>query len=246
MGFAVDKKTEKVHVHDPSYGEGPKCGVSSVRRVSPKAVIFDVGGVLVDSPFLAALRWANEWDLPRSALEKLFGEYSRSVEPGEQPPMWHEVECGRVALAEFVEHMGLILGPQLPHDHKARGLTASDFDPFADVQPIPTMIELAEEIKSYGIRTAILTNNVREWRQWRDRIPMELFDPVIDSCEVGLRKPDHAIYSLTCERMGLAPNDCLFLDDHPGNVAAALAVGLDALEVGEDFEAVARTVRDRL
>ena len=46
--------------------------------------------------------------------------------------------------------------------------------------------------------------------------------------------------------MGLAPNDCLFLDDHPGNVAAALAVGLDALEVGEDFEAVARTVRDSL
>ena len=75
---------------------------------------------------------------------------------------------------------------------------------------------------------------------------MELFDPIIDSCEVGLRKPDHAIYSLTCERMGLATNDCLFLDDHPGNVAAALAVGLDALEVGEDFEAVARTVRDRL
>ena len=220
--------------------------MSSVRMVSPQAVIFDVGGVLVGSPFLAALRWAENWDLPRTALEKLFGEYSRNVEPGEEPPMWHEVECGRVALSEFVEHMGKILGPELPHDSKARGLTGADFDPFADAEPIPIMIELAHEIRDRGLRVAILTNNVREWRQWRDRIPIECFDPVIDSCEVGLRKPDHAIYSLICNRMGLAPNDCLFLDDHPGNVEGAIAVGLDALQVTEDFGAAAMKVRERL
>ena len=214
--------------------------------VSPQAVIFDVGGVLLGSPFLAALKWAKDWDLPRAALEKLFGEYSRTVRPSEQPPMWHEVECGRVALAEFVEHMGLVLGPELPRGHKARGLTASDFDPFAEAEPIPIMIELAEEIRDSGIRTAILTNNVREWRQWRDRLPIERFDPVIDSCEVGVRKPDQAIYSLICSRIGIAPKDCLFLDDHPENVQAALAFGFDALQVTEDFAVAAMKVRERL
>jgi putative hydrolase of the HAD superfamily len=160
--------------------------------------------------------------------------------------MWHEVECGRVSLAEFVEHMGLILGPELPKGHKARGLTASDFDPFAEAEPIPIMIELAEEIRDSGIRTAILTNNVKEWRKWRDRIPIEHFDPVIDSCEVGVRKPDPAIYSLICNRMGVAPSGCLFLDDYPGNVEAALAAGLDALQVTEDFATAAIKVRERL
>ena len=220
--------------------------MANVPVVSPQAVIFDVGGVLVGSPFLAALQWAKDWDLPHAALEKLFGEYSRSVQPGEQPPMWHEVECGRVSLAEFVEHMGLILGPELPKGHKARGLTVSDFDLFAEAEPIPIMIELAEEIRDSGIRTAILTNNVKEWRKWRDRIPIEHFDPVIDSCEVGVRKPDPAIYSLICNRMGVAPSGCLFLDDHPGNVEAALAAGLDALQVTEDFATAAIKVRERL
>lgn len=214
--------------------------------VSPQAVIFDVGGVLVGSPFLAALRWAKEWDLPRASLEKLFGEYSRSVQPGEQPPMWHEVECGRVALAEFVEHMGLMLESELPKGHKARGLTASDFDPFAEAEAIPIMVDLAKEIREGGVRTAILTNNVKEWRNWRNRIPIEEFDPVIDSCEVGVRKPDPAIYSLICNRMDVAPSDCLFLDDHLGNVEAALAAGLEALQVTEDFAAAANKVRARL
>jgi putative hydrolase of the HAD superfamily len=246
VAFIIDSKTQKSHAHDPSDDEGPEVIVASVPVVSPQAVIFDVGGVLVGSPVLAALRWAKDWDLPQAALEKLFGEYSRSVQPGEQPPMWHEVECGRVALAEFVEHMGLILGPELPKGHKARGLTASDFDPFAEAEPIPIMIELAEEIRGSGIRTAILTNNVKEWRKWRDRIPIEHFDPVIDSCEVGVRKPDPAVYSLICNRMGVAPSSCLFLDDYPGNVEAALTAGLDALQVTEDFAAAASKVRERL
>ena len=59
--------------------------------MSPKAVIFDVGGVLLESPFLAALRWAEEWDIPLTVLAKVFGDYARTVEPGEGPPTWHEV-----------------------------------------------------------------------------------------------------------------------------------------------------------
>ncbi|MDP7068313.1 MAG: HAD family phosphatase [Acidimicrobiales bacterium] len=213
--------------------------------MKPKAVIFDVGGVLLESPFLAALRWAGDWDIPLDALRKIFGEYSRTVASGQEPPMWHEVECGRVELSEFVAQMHLTLDTELPPGHKARTLTARDFNPFANGEPVAVMIQLSDEIRAQGLKTGILTNNVREWGHWRERIPIESFDVVVDSCEVGMRKPDPEIYLLMCESLRLAANDCLFLDDHPANVEAALAVGLDALLVTDDFDAAASEVRAR-
>ena len=214
--------------------------------MKPKAVIFDVGGVLLESPFLAALRWAADWDIPLTVLKKIFGDYARTVKPGEEPPVWHEVECGRVELSEFVAQMQRTFSSELPRGHKAMKMTADDFDPFAGANPVIPMLELSSELRAQGLRTAILTNNVREWRRWRDRIPIQSFDPVVDSCEVGLRKPDPSIYLLVCSQLGLAPKDCLFLDDHPDNIQGALAVGLDALLVSEDFEAAAVEVRSSL
>ena len=60
-----------------------------------------------------------------------------------------------------------------------------------------------------------------------------------------MRKPDPDIYVLVCSQLGLTPKDCLFLDDHPENIGGALAVGLDALLVSEDFEAAVAEVRSR-
>ena len=214
--------------------------------MNPKAVIFDVGGVLLESPFLAALRWAEEWDIPLTVLVEVFGDYARTVEPGEDPPTWHEVECGRVELSDFVVQMQKTFLSELPPGHKATTMTADDFDPFADAEPIAPMLELADEIRAKGIRTAILTNNVKEWGQWRDLLPLQSFDSVVDSCQVGMRKPDPDIYVFVCNQLGLAPKDCLFLDDHPDNIRGALAVGLDALLVSEDFEAAVVEVRSRL
>ena len=214
--------------------------------MSPKAVIFDVGGVLLESPFLAALRWAEEWDIPLTVLAKVFGDYARTVEPGEDPPTWHEVECGRVELSDFVVQMQKTFLSELPPDHQATTMTADDFDPFADAEPIAPMLELVDEIQARGIRTAILTNNVKEWGQWRDLLPLHFFDSVVDSCQVGMRKPAPDIYVFVCNQLGLAPKDCLFLDDHPDNIRGALAVGLDALLVSEDFEAAVVEVRSRL
>ena len=214
--------------------------------MSPKAVIFDVGGVLLESPFLAALRWGEEWDIPLTVLAKVFGDYARTVEPGEDPPTWHEVECGRVELSDFVVQMQKTFLSELPPDHQATTMTADDFDPFADAEPIAPMLELVDEIQARGIRTAILTNNVKEWGQWRDLLPLHFFDSVVDSCQVGMRKPAPDIYVFVCNQLGLAPKDCLFLDDHPDNIRGALAVGLDALLVSEDFEAAVVEVRSRL
>ena len=107
------------------------------------------------------------------------------------------------------------------------------------------MIDLSDEVRASGIDTAILTNNIREWSHWRAKVPVDSFDVVVDSCEVGVRKPDQEIYLLACERLNLSPVDCLFLDDHIENVAAAKVMGMDAILVTEDVNAAASSVRDR-
>ena len=73
--------------------------------MNPKAVIFDVGGVLVESPFLAVISWAEDWDIPFDLLIKIFGQYSQSASHDQKPPLWHDVECGRLALSEFMSEM---------------------------------------------------------------------------------------------------------------------------------------------
>ena len=81
-----------------------------------------------------------------------------------------------------------------------------------------------------------------EWGDnWRSTIPVdELFEIVVDSSAVKLRKPDPAIYELTCAHIGVAPTASVFLDDNADNVAAARSLGMETVQVGEDpFEAVA-------
>lgn len=208
-----------------------------------RAVVFDVGGVLVESPFTAAIRWGQRWDLPMEAFATLYAEYSKVPEPGEEPPMWHEVECGRLPLSAFIDVIRTSFEAPLPPDHPARSLRAEGFNPFADAKGHPAMFDLAREIKDAGITTGILTNNVHEWRAWRDVVPVGLFDHVVDSCEVGLRKPDPAIYALVQERCGVSGDELLFLDDHQGNVEAALDLGWQAQLVDEDIDGAVATAR---
>ena len=81
------------------------------------------------------------------------------------------------------------------------------------------------ELRGRGLRTALLTNNVREWEPlWRAKLPEidELFEVVVDSAFVGLRKPDPAIYELTLERLGgVRAERCVFVDDLDVNCEAA-------------------------
>jgi putative hydrolase of the HAD superfamily len=87
----------------------------------------------------------------------------------------------------------------------------------------------------------MLTNNVREWEpRWRAMLPVdELFEVVVDSAFVGLRKPDPAIYRLTCERLGVAPERCLFVDDIEANCTAAAGLGMAAVWFRDTGQAIA-------
>ena len=95
-------------------------------------------------------------------------------------------------------------------------------------------------LRDAGVPLALLTNNVKEFGDaWRSSFPVdELFEIVVDSSEVGMRKPDPRIYELTCERAGVATEESVFLDDNGDNVAAARALGIETVHVGADPIAV--------
>jgi putative hydrolase of the HAD superfamily len=95
--------------------------------------------------------------------------------------------------------------------------------------------------EQHGVRLALLTNNVREWEpRWRAMLPADdLFDVVVDSSAVGLRKPDARIYELTLERLGLSAGACAFVDDLEHNCEAATDVGMHAVHYVTAEQAIA-------
>ncbi len=193
--------------------------------------------MLVESPFVAALRWRDELDLPDEVMGIMFAEYASIPAPGVDPPMWHRVETGHLDLDTFVATVKQQFADHLDVDHPAMRLRGGDFNVFRDAGAHWSMVHRVRRLRRDGYRTAILTNNVKEWSQWREVIPIDDFDVVVDSCEVGLRKPDPAIWDLTLDRLGLAADETVFLDDHPDNVRAASDMGLHGVFVGPDVEA---------
>jgi epoxide hydrolase-like predicted phosphatase len=96
------------------------------------------------------------------------------------------------------------------------------------------MVEFCRSTRGGGVATGLLTNNAAEFADfWRPLLPLdELFDDVVDSSEVGLRKPDPRIYELALERLGTSAAETAFIDDAPGNVDAARRAGLNAVLIG--------------
>ena len=97
----------------------------------------------------------------------------------------------------------------------------------AELQPNQALFAYYRRLHERGVRFAMLTNNVREWEPlWRAKLPIdEIFETVVDSAFVGMRKPDPAIYALVLERLALPAADCVFVDDLEVNVDAARALG---------------------
>jgi len=98
------------------------------------------------------------------------------------------------------------------------------------------VVHKIRDLKDRGIRLGLLTNNVKEFGEhWRTMFPLdELFEEVVDSSHVGMRKPERGIYELTCRRMGIAPTDAIFVDDNLDNIEAARAYGMEAVHFGEN------------
>jgi putative hydrolase of the HAD superfamily len=103
------------------------------------------------------------------------------------------------------------------------------------------MIEFVREVRGRALRTALLTNNVREWEPlWRAKLPEidELFEVVVDSAFVGMRKPDPAIYELTLERLGVAAEESVFVDDLERNCDTARSLGMSVVRFERAEQAI--------
>jgi epoxide hydrolase-like predicted phosphatase len=206
-----------------------------------EAVIFDYGGVLSTTPFAGIAEFERQMGYPeRSLSQLLFGKGASPQGPTEAIPDhdWHLLETGRLTLDEFhdrlVARSEAALGQPLDLGVYAQFLRE------LGVGVHWMMVHRVRELRVAGYRTAILTNNVKEWgRYWKESIPLDLFDVIVDSCDVGLRKPDPAIFRLTCERLGVAPEAAVFLDDTRRHVETARSVGLHAILVRDPRDALA-------
>ena len=110
-----------------------------------------------------------------------------------------------------------------------------------ELEVYDVMVDAARTLRADGYRTSLLTNNIAEGRDsWRPLLPLdELFDDIVDSCEVGMRKPNPAIFRLALDRLGgIDPARAIMLDDHPGNCAGARLAGLTAILVEDPVVAV--------
>ncbi|HZQ76645.1 MAG TPA: HAD family phosphatase [Acidimicrobiia bacterium] len=206
-----------------------------------EAVIFDYGGVLSTTPFAGIAEFERKMGYPdKSLAQLLFGKGASPQGPTDAIPDhdWHLLETGRLTLDEF--HERLVARSEAALGRPLELGVYAQFLRDLGVGVHWMMVHRVRELRADGYRTAILTNNVREWgRYWKGSIPLELFDVVVDSCDVGLRKPDPAIYRLTCERLGVAPEAAVFLDDTRRHVESARQVGLQAILVRDPWDAIA-------
>ena len=201
-----------------------------------RAVISDFGGVLT-TPLLGS--FAAFQDETGISPESLARAMHRIAEREGEHPLF-ELERGRLAESEFLDLIRAELTPELGHQPQLHRFSEIYFEALDPNQP---MIDLMRDLKGRGFRMALLTNNVREWEPlWRTMLPVdEIFEVVVDSAFVGLRKPEPEIYELTLERIGggVGAEECLFVDDVEDNVAAARQLAMTAVHFRSTDQAIA-------
>jgi epoxide hydrolase-like predicted phosphatase len=202
--------------------------------VAITAVISDFGGVLT-SPLLDAFRLFEQES--GISLESLGTAMAALTERDGTPPLYR-LETGSITEAEFIDAMSAELTARLGHEVR--------LDRFGErylghLTPNTELIEHMRSLRSRGYRMAICTNNVREWEStWRAMLPVdEIFELVVDSGFVGMRKPDRRIYELTLERLGVPAGATLFVDDVEVNCDAARELGMTAVHFRTTEQAIA-------
>lgn len=197
-----------------------------------RAVISDFGGVLTNPLWEAFAGWNDRVGADPGVLGQAL--QAAAEERGEHP--LYALEKGQLTEDEFVG----IVQAKLPGEIRLDGFRDIYF---SHLHPNEPLIAFMAELRDRGLRMAMLTNNVREWEPlWRAKLPVDdIFEVVVDSAFVGMRKPDPAIYELTLERLGdgIAGDECVFLDDLDVNCEAARELGMHAVQYRDPEQAIA-------
>ena len=200
-----------------------------------KAVLWDFGGVLTSSPFEAFGRYEVEHNLPKDFIRSI-----NATNPDTNA--WAQFESSTISATEF--------DVAFARESSAQGHEIKGKDVLAllsgDIRP--RMVAALKQIKQH-YRVGCITNNVKsgqgagmarsEEKATAVAAVMALFDTIIESSVVGVRKPDLKIYQMACEAMQIEPHEALFLDDLGINLKPAKALGMTTIKVLSEAQALA-------
>lgn len=197
------------------------------------AVIFDFGGVITSSPFEAFARYEAQRGLPAGFIRAV-----NSTNPDHNA--WARLERSEIDAAAFDTQFhaeALALGHDVP-GREVLPLLAGDVR--------PAMVAALRACKA-ACKVGCITNNVASDEDigWGPSVApiMALFDHVIESSKAGIRKPDPRIYAMMCDALGVAPAACVYLDDLGINCKPAAAMGMTAIKVVSERQALADLAR---
>jgi putative hydrolase of the HAD superfamily len=200
-----------------------------------EAVLWDFGGVILSSPFEAFNRYEAEMGLPHDFIRRV-----NAVNPDHNA--WAQMERSEIGLerfAELFEAEARALGGELS-GHTVLGLLSGEVR--------PEMVQALERVRE-RFRIACITNNMPAGHgPSMTRSPetaakvtqiMQLFEHVVESSKLNMRKPDPRIYRHACELLGVAPEACVYLDDLGINLKPARAMGMATIKVNSAAQALA-------
>jgi putative hydrolase of the HAD superfamily len=199
-----------------------------------EAIVSDFGGVLTTPLIDAFVGLQERRGIPLEAFGAALGR-AAAINGGTNPLF--ELETGRLTEAQFIEQLGAALREELGRDVDLARFGETFFE---HLHPNDELFAFMRTLHERGYRMAVLTNNVREWEPlWRSMLPIdELFELVVDSGFEGVRKPDPRIYEVTLDRLGVAPEATLFIDDTEINCDAARELGMQAVWFRSTAQAV--------
>ncbi len=207
-----------------------------------RAVLFDFGGVILSSPFDAFATYERANDLPEGLIRRL-----NATNPDDNA--WAKLERSEVDLAGFAE-LFEAEARAAGHEVDGRAILA-----LLGGAVRPRMVEALRRCRAQ-LKTGLLTNNFVTAAPSEGALPpdptgrreqiaeiMELFDVIVESSRVGVRKPDPRFYEIACELLGIEPHEAVFLDDLGINLKPARAMGMTTIKVVDPDEAIAELER---
>ncbi len=196
-----------------------------------KAVIFDLGGVVLGSPLHAIARYEREVGIPAGFVNRVVVDTGPSG-------AWSRLERGELRVEDWIpafERECAQAGQTLAAGRMMEAIRGAS-------EPRPLMVAAIRAIRARGLRVGALTNNWVAEEPSANRLGLELrelFHAFVESAVVGLRKPDPRIYQHACSELGVKPEESVFLDDIGANLKAARILGMHTIKVDTPEQALA-------
>ena len=218
-GLSLDNKTRWEH-----------CALMGI-----EAVVFDWGGVLAGGATQDLGEVEQRLGVPPGSLPGLMGMHPCETDPDN---VWHKRELGRATSLEWAQwYVGRLRAvggvPLLTPEQMVAGEALRFSLPQNTV-----VLDTVRRLHLDGYKLAICTNNFAEIGDvWRRDLPLDLFDAVVVSCEIGIRKPDAEMFDHVTDRLGVDPHSVVLVDDFEPNVNAARLAGWQGIHVTSDHAA---------